>query len=727
MKLQKKIGLVFFAIALIPYTIGMFFLYCNLQHSLKRTGLDIAEKYIESISVGLEGYFSKLTAIARTIAQLPAAREKNWPDVLPFANAVANMNNDVSDVFMVDTDGSYWNNTVPGNPAKGFRLTQNDENPDAQLLSVADVREYYANLIRNNALQSDRVDISAMGISASTGKKEVTVCTTIMNQQKKVTGILGLAIGTTEIAAVYTPLLANFERVFGTQAEMIVTSGNNLVMTYYQYDADEGKYVDTAMNDANLVSLFSLPKELQDILIYLDKNGQAEASYTYKGGNYHIIRNNIVDTDYSVYITVPDETLFATVFTMRRTTVLIGAVIAAVVLAASFIIGRGIILPLLAASRSLKDIAEGSGDLSVRMPVKGKNEVSDVGTYFNKFVDSLHAMVVQIKKESELMADISAHLNEKTAGIKNDMTQISTSITDLNFKTEEQSASAAETSATIEQIARNIESLSGQIEDQSSAVTQSSAAVAQMVSNINSISNNLDKASAKFKRLQDSSTDGKTSIEDMRAVVADVSGRSALLLEMNTVIDAIASQTNMLAMNAAIEAAHAGDAGAGFSVVADEIRKLAEETASQSKQIAGELQNIVSSIETVVAASAKAENVFDEIVSEVTVSNGLVNQISMALKEQSEGSRQVLTALKNIQDITVQVRDGSVEMNGGTTAILKEMQRLTDISRQVQDNALIIANAVETIGASVDSITSESNRNGECVEALNELTGKFKL
>ncbi|AEE17216.1 methyl-accepting chemotaxis protein [Treponema brennaborense] len=551
-----------------------------------------------------------------------------------------------------------------------------------------------------------------------------------MKLQKKiglVFFILGLAIGTTEIAAVYTPLLANFERVFGTQAEMIVTSGNNLVMTYYQYDTDEGKYVDTAMNDANLVSLFSLPKEVQDILIYLDKNGQAEASYTYKGGNYHIIRNNIVDTDYSVYITVPDETLFATVFTMRRTTVLIGAVIAAVVLAASFIIGRGIILPLLAASRSLKDIAEGSGDLSVRMPVKGNNEVSDVGRYFNKFVDSLHAMVVQIKKESELMADISAHLNEKTAGIKNDMTQISTSITDLNFKTEEQSASAAETSATIEQIARNIESLSGQIEDQSSAVTQSSAAVAQMVSNINSISNNLDKASAKFKRLQDSSTDGKTSIEDMRAVVADVSGRSALLLEMNTVIDAIASQTNMLAMNAAIEAAHAGDAGAGFSVVADEIRKLAEETASQSKQIAGELQNIVSSIETVVAASAKAENVFDEIVSEVTVSNGLVNQISMALKEQSEGSRQVLTALKNIQDITVQVRDGSVEMNGGTTAILKEMQRLTDISRQVQDNALIIANAVETIGASVDSITSESNRNGECVEALNELTGKFKL
>lgn len=418
MKLRRKITLVFFAISLIPYAAGMFFLYFNLQKRLEHTGLEIAEKHIESISIGLEGYFSRLAAISQTMSRLPAVQQQNWSEVLPLANAVVHMNSDVSDVFMVDSDGSYWNNTIPGNPAKGYRVTQNDENPNAPVQSVAGSREYYENLIVNNTLQSDKIDISAMGISSSTGKKEVTICSTVMNRQNKVSGIIGLAIGADEISAVYSPLLADFENAFGTQAEMIVTSGSNLVMTYYRYDTAAKKYTDTAMNDENLVSMFALPQEIQDMLVSMNKNDDLQTSFTYKGEQYHILHNNIINTDYSVYIMVPNKTLFATVFTMRRTTVGIGVVIAVIVLAASFIIGRGIILPLLTASKSLQDIAEGSGDLSSRIAIKGKNEIADVGIYFNKFVDALQIMIVQIKKESELMAAISVNLNTKTAGMR---------------------------------------------------------------------------------------------------------------------------------------------------------------------------------------------------------------------------------------------------------------------------------------------------------------------
>ncbi len=726
MRLRKKLILVFIVIALIPYSAGMLLLYWSVQDNIRQTGAAIEEKYVETISTGICSYFDKLSAITSTLSHIPAVKAKTWPESLPIADSIAAGHDPISDIFMIDTDGSYWNTTVSGNPAQGYRVTQNDSNPNAIPKSVAGIREYYTDLIIDNHEKQEMTAVSVMSISASTDKKEVTVCSTIMDQGD-IAGIIGTAVGAEEIEAVYTPLLKDFEDSFGKDAEMIITSGQNLVMTYYVYDTGSEAYSDIAMAGEQLFSVFSLPGELQDIINEMDTNNTYEMSYRYNGEKYRIVRNNIGNSKYNVYITVPEKKLFETAVTMRRMTIVIGAVIAIIVLVTAFIVGCSIVKPLIIAAESLKDIASGNGDLSVRLNVKGKNEISDVGTYFNKFADSLHDMVSLIKKESDSMEEISSELNTKTAAIKDDTTRISTSISDLNFKTEEQSASATETSATIEQIAKNIKNLNDLIEEQSAAVTQSSAAIEQMVSNINSISGNLGKASGKFKNLQLSSTEGKESIENMRTLVTGVAGRSTQLLEMNNVIDSIASQTNLLAMNAAIEAAHAGDAGAGFSVVADEIRKLAEESASQSRQIAGELRNIVSNIQTVVDASSKAEAAFEEIVTGITASGDLVGQITTAMEEQTEGSRQVLEALKNIQDITVQVRNGSVEMNTGTEAILKEMGRLLNISQEVQQNSKTITAAVETISTTIESISDVSARNRATVEGLHSVTDRFNL
>ena len=270
----------------------------------------------------------------------------------------------------------------------------------------------------------------------------------------------------------------------------------------------------------------------------------------------------------------------------------------------------------------------------------------------------------------------------KSNDIKGGIEGITANVADLNFQTEEQSASVTETSSTIHQIAKNIESLSLQIEGQSASVTESSAAIQQMVSNINSISTNLDRAGSGFEYLLTASGNGRDSMQHVIELVKDVSSQSEHLLETNEIINSIASQTNLLAMNAAIEAAHAGEAGKGFSVVSDEIRKLAESSAEQSKVIEGELKKVVNKINTIVDASAKADDAFGAVAKQIKEANGLIQEIRMAMKEQTEGSQQVLEALDEIQNITMQIRDGSLEMNQGAAMILKEMARLEDVSHE---------------------------------------------
>ena len=211
-----------------------------------------------------------------------------------------------------------------------------------------------------------------------------------------------------------------------------------------------------------------------------------------------------------------------------------------------------------------------------------------------------------------------------------------------------------------------------------------------MVSNINSITNNLDRAGSGFESLLSASRTGRDSMQNVRELIKDVSNQSQHLLETNEIVDAIASQTNLLAMNAAIEAAHAGEAGKGFSVVSDEIRKLAESSSEQSRVIETALKKVVGTIDTIVDASAHADEAFESVAKQINEANGLVQEIRMAMKEQNEGSRQVLEALDEIQNITVQIRDGSLEMNQGADMILKEMTRLEDISLKVQKSTRIL-------------------------------------
>ena len=207
-------------------------------------------------------------------------------------------------------------------------------------------------------------------------------------------------------------------------------------------------------------------------------------------------------------------------------------------------------------------------------------------------------------------------------------------------------------------------------------VTESSSAIEQMIANIKSINSILEKNAAAVTNLDIAAQNGNKELVNISALVSDIEKNSNGLAEMSSVIRTIASQTNLLAMNAAIEAAHAGESGKGFSVVADEIRKLAENSGAEAKQIADVLKKTKSLIDSTFSVTVSAQKGFSDV---VDLSKTVMNQelaVKQAISEQNEGGQQVLIALKNINELTSSVQNETDQLLENTKLIEKNIKSL---------------------------------------------------
>jgi len=199
--------------------------------------------------------------------------------------------------------------------------------------------------------------------------------------------------------------------------------------------------------------------------------------------------------------------------------------------------------------------------------------------------------------------------------------------------------------------------LNGQLESQSSAITESSAAIEEMIANTKSVSGTLSRNEQNVRGLQEASAMGYSGLNEVATDIQEIARESESLLEINSVMQNISSQTNLLSMNAAIEAAHAGESGRGFAVVADEIRKLAESASRQSKTIGAVLKKIKGSIDKITRSTTGVLERFEAIDGGVKTVAEQESGIMNAMAEQSAGSTQIMQAIAQVNDITGQVKE----------------------------------------------------------------------
>ena len=295
----------------------------------------------------------------------------------------------------------------------------------------------------------------------------------------------------------------------------------------------------------------------------------------------------------------------------------------------------------LAQSRGAMESA-GEGDLSRPVALRRADELGAMAASFNKLAENLKTLVMTIENEGEDLDDVGFELTghmDHTAGA---VSEISAAVETIKGRTALQSESVKETNAAMEQITANIAELNDQVVIQSDSVSQSSSAIEEMLANIDSVARICQMNTENVERLSEASGVGRQGLEEVAQDIKEIARESAGLLEINQVIQTIASQTNLLSMNAAIEAAHAGEAGMGFAVVAGEIRKLAENASAQSKTIGTVLKKITGSIDTIQIAANGVLDKFGAIDSGVKTVLQQEENIRNAMEEQTVGSRQIL-------------------------------------------------------------------------------------
>jgi methyl-accepting chemotaxis protein len=442
-----------------------------------------------------------------------------------------------------------------------------------------------------------------------------------------------------------------------------------------------------------------------------------------------IVPFQIGDSDniWSVMIASTEDYILKEVRQITKFTVILVAIALALAAVIVYFTLNSTIRPIVKVAETLKDISEGEGDLTRTIAVTSKDEIGDLALYFNNTLEKIKKLIIVIKNEavklSSIGNDLASNMTETAAAIN----QITANTQSIKGRVINQSASVTQTNATMEQVIANINKLNNHVENQSRNVAQASSAIEEMVASISSVTQTLVKNTDNVNSLKEASEVGRTGLQEVASDIQEIARESEGLLEINAVMENIASQTNLLSMNAAIEAAHAGEAGKGFAVVADEIRKLAESSSDQSKTIGTVLKKIAESIKKITVSTDNVLTRFEAIDSGVKTVAEQEENIRNAMEEQGQGSKQVLQSVSSLNDLTRNVKSGSEEMLDGSKEVMHESQNLERVTQEITGGMNEMATGAEQVNIAVTHVNEISAKNREGIETLMREVSRFKV
>ena len=410
------------------------------------------------------------------------------------------------------------------------------------------------------------------------------------------------------------------------------------------------------------------------------------------------------------------------------------------------IILKFLLLSIKKANVSTEALIGVNGDLRKRISSRNNDEIGVLIYNFNLFLARLDTLIGELKLESYKVFDeikiIEKVIDENTNRINDQSSSITESVASVNNiinsiqnvtnSTDQQRHAFSSASIAVEELLQTIYKINDNMERQSSAVEQTSASIEEMISNITSVAKSVNKADSFSKKLLVDAHDGGDTVDEVIEAVRGIEESSDQIKEIVNVIQGIAEQTNLLAMNAAIEAAHAGEQGRGFSVVADEIRSLAEHTADNTKSITNIIKAITKRIEETVELASNSGKSLDNILDMSENTARVVSEINTANSELEVGGRDILETIRHLNNITTGVKESVKEQMNSGDVVDSQITLLDQITREVSD--IIEANssgAKEVVHAmtflnELSVKTVEGNKEFyEATAKLNEIFNKF--